>query len=184
MRKDVIMTVSLEKVDQVIERTQVSYEKAKVALEKCDGNVVEAIVWIEKEESTKEKFTKKANSFTDEAVKMIKDLIKSGQVNRIIVEKNSEVVMNIPVTVGALGAFFLTSATVVGLIAALATGCIIKIHKENGEIINVNDEASKVLKKTKSKVYKHEEETNEEKVNVEVKEGENEDEVVVEIKEE
>lgn len=91
--------------------------------------------------------------------------------------------MNIPVTVGALGAFFLTSATIVGLIAALATGCVIKIHKENGDVINVNDEASKVLKKTKEKVYKHEEAPKEEKVNVEVKEGENEDEVVVEIKE-
>lgn len=87
IRKDVIMTVSLEKVDQVIERTQVSYEKAKEALENCNGDVVEAIVWIEKEATTKEKFSKKANSFTDEAIKMVKDLIKSGQVNRIIVEK-------------------------------------------------------------------------------------------------
>ena len=49
MRKDVIMTVSLEKVDQVIERTQVSYERAKEALEKCNGDVVVAIVLIEKE---------------------------------------------------------------------------------------------------------------------------------------
>jgi NACalpha-BTF3-like transcription factor len=181
------MTITLEKVDEVIERTQVSYEKAKEALEMNDGDVVEAIVWIEKEETTKEKFTKHANSFTDEAIKMVKDLIKSGKVNRIIVEKDKNIIMNIPVTVGALGAFFLTSATVVGLVAALATGCVIKIHKENGEVINVNDEASKVFKNTKAKVYKHDtktEETSEEKVNVEVKEGDNEDEVVVEIKEE
>ena len=40
--------VTLEKVDMVRERTGVSYEKAKEALEVCEGDVLEALIYIEK----------------------------------------------------------------------------------------------------------------------------------------
>lgn len=147
------MAITLEQVDQVRERTQVSYQKAKEALEKTDGDVLEAIVLLEGEKPN-EKFTQSASDFGNEVIKTLKDLLNSGNVTRIVVEKDEKTVMNIPVTVGAIGAVFLTSATVVGLVAALATGCIIKIHKEDGEVINVNDKASEMMKDTKDKVVK------------------------------
>lgn len=145
------MSITLEQVDQLRERTGVSYQKAKELLEKTDGDVLEAIVMLEAESDKKEKFSHSAQDFGNEVIKTLKDMLNSGNVNRIVVEKQEQVVMNIPVTVGAIGALFLTSATVVGLIAALATGCVIKIHKEDGEIINVNDKASEMMKKTKEK---------------------------------
>lgn len=150
--RKVIMSITLEQVDQVRERTGVSYQKAKEALEKANGDVVDAIVLLEEEKPAKEKFHHSASDFGNEVIKTLKELLNSGNVNRIVVEKDEQVVMNIPVTVGALGALFLTSATVVGLIAALATGCVIKIHKENGEVVNVNEVASGYVSKTKDKV--------------------------------
>ena len=176
--------ITLEQVDQVRERTGVSYEQAKSALEENNGDVVEAIVWIENAENSKEKFSKKASSLGEEATKVIKDLVKSGQVNRIVVEKDEKTIMNIPVAIGALGAIFLTSATVIGLIAALATGCVVKIHKENGDIINVNEEASKAMKKvTGHHSSPSSEKEEEDDVDVKVEVTETDDEIVVEVKE-
>ena len=39
--------ITLEKIDQIVERTGVSYAQAKEALEKAEGDVVEAIIYIE-----------------------------------------------------------------------------------------------------------------------------------------
>lgn len=172
------MTITLEQVDQVRERTQVSYQKAKEALEQTGGDVLEAIVLIESEKPAEKKFHKDASDFGNEVIKTLKELLNSGNVNRIVVEqKDGQKLMNIPVTVGALGALFLTSATVVGLIAALATGCVILIHKEDGEVINVNDKASEVMKETKEKATKMYETTKSHVTNPHVKEETEEDEV-------
>lgn len=148
------MSITLEKVDQVRERTGVSYQKAKEVLEQTEGDVLEAIVLIEQEPSAAGEFAQNASDFGNEVIKTLKDLLKSGNVTRIVVEKEERIVMDIPVTVGALGALFLTSATVVALVATLATGCIIKIHKEDGEEINVNERASEMMKEAKDKAQK------------------------------
>jgi len=196
------MTITLEQVDQVRERTHVSYQKAKDALEQTGGDVLEAIVLLEQEKPSSHKFPNSASDFGNEVIKTLKDLLNSGNVNRIVVEqKDGKVVMNIPVTVGAIGALFLTSATVVGLIAALATGCVILIHKEDGEVINVNDKASDVMNQTKEKATKmyeatkshvqnphvveeEEEEEQEEEKTVNVNVSEEDDQIIVEVTEE
>lgn len=199
------MTITLEQVDQVRERTHVSYQKAKEALEQSGGDVLEAIVFIEQEKPTDKKFHANASDFGNEVIKTLKDILNSGKVNRIVVEqKDGKVLMNIPVAVGAIGALFLTSATAIALIAALATGCVILIHKEDGEVINVNKKATEVMNQTKEKATKmyeatkshvtdyhtktEETEETEEKVeeentvNVEV--TEEDDEITIEVKEE
>lgn len=146
------MSVTLEKVDELRLRTNISYQRAKELLEQTDGDVLEAIILIENEDTPADKFTKKTTDFANDVIQILKDLINTGNVNRIVVEqKNGTVIMNIPVTIGAIGAVFLTSFMVVGLIAAIATGCIIKIHKETGEVVNVNDLATKAYEDTKEK---------------------------------
>lgn len=39
----------LEKVEKLRERADVSYEEAKEALEACDWDLLDAMVWLEKE---------------------------------------------------------------------------------------------------------------------------------------
>ena len=39
--------ITLDKVDAVIERTYVTYAEAKEALETCNGDVLEAIIYLE-----------------------------------------------------------------------------------------------------------------------------------------
>ena len=51
--------ITLEKLDQIIERTNVTYGEAKKALEQSEGNVIDAIIYIEENFNTKSKKTKK-----------------------------------------------------------------------------------------------------------------------------
>ena len=45
----------LEKVEVIREKCGVSYEDAKAALDACDDNVLDAIIWLEKQgKSTKQ----------------------------------------------------------------------------------------------------------------------------------
>ena len=58
------MNFSINEVDQVIARTGCSYEEAKLALLDTDGNVVDAIVQLEKERN--QNFGARFNEFVEE----------------------------------------------------------------------------------------------------------------------
>ena len=74
----------------------------------------------------------------------IKELVKKGNVSRIIVCRKGEQLLNIPVSVGAVGAVVgLAAAKWVTLAAVLATiglGCTVEVIKSDGGIVNVMDE--------------------------------------------
>ena len=67
--------ITLEKIDIVRERTGASYSDAKDALETCGGNVVDAIIYMEK---NKKSTMDNIYSSKDEFLTWIKDLIKVG----------------------------------------------------------------------------------------------------------
>jgi hypothetical protein len=79
-------------------------------------------------------------------VDKIKELVKKGNVSRIIVCRKGEQLLNIPVSVGAVGAVVgLAAAKWVTLAAVLATiglGCTVEVIKSDGGIVNVMDEES------------------------------------------
>jgi len=76
----------------------------------------------------------------------IKELVKKGNVSRIVVSRKGQQVLNIPVSVGAVGAVVgLAAAKWVTLAAVLATiglGCTVEVIKSDGGIVNVMDEES------------------------------------------
>ena len=77
-------------------------------------------------------------------VDKVKELVKKGNVSRILVRRGTNVVLNIPVNVGVVGGVVaLASAKWVLLASALATlgfGCTVEVVKSNGEIISVVSE--------------------------------------------
>ena len=79
-------------------------------------------------------------------IEKIKELVKKGNVSRIIVCRKGQQVLNIPVSVGAVGAVVgLAAAKWVTLAAVLATiglGCTVEVIKSDGGIVNVMDEES------------------------------------------
>jgi hypothetical protein len=131
------MRITLEMVDEVIDRTNVSYKIAKEALEKNDGDVLKAIVDIEEMQTGGFKTGKKING--QEIVERLKSLVNEGLVHQILIIKNSRVIVDIPIMAGAISAVIFTIPTVAAIIAAVATGCEIKILKKDGGTINFNE---------------------------------------------
>ena len=76
----------------------------------------------------------------------IKELVKKGNVSRIIVCRKGEQLLNIPVSVGAVGAVVGLAAakwvTLAAVLAAIGLGCTVEVIKSDGGIVNVMDEES------------------------------------------
>ena len=70
----------------------------------------------------------------EEVLKKVKELIKEGNARRIIIKnEKGEEVMQIPLTVGAVGAIFAPVLAGVGAVAALLTKCtvvVVKVEKD------------------------------------------------------
>ena len=79
-------------------------------------------------------------------IEKIKELVKKGNVSRIVVCRKGQQVLNIPVSDGGVGAVVgLAAAKWVTLAAVLATiglGCTVEVIKSDGGIVNVMDEES------------------------------------------
>lgn len=144
------MEFTLEQVDEVRERTGVSYQEAKEALEEAEGDVLEAIIYLEAKEKsdTRHNFSDKGN----EVIEKLKELVRKGNVTRIYLRKDGETVMNVPITAGAVGALLFAPATIAGILAALATGCRLEIVKDDGEVIDIQDITEDALYNVKEKV--------------------------------
>lgn len=67
-------------------------------------------------------------------LKRVKELIQEGNVRRIIIkDKDGKVLIELPLTVGVIGAVFAPVLAGVGAIAALVTECSIVVIREEDE---------------------------------------------------
>lgn len=133
--------ISLENVDQVIERTGVSYSKAKEALQYSDGDVLEAIIYLESQDACKNDGFEKASETIDEFKNWVKDLIKKGNISRVKIKKDEKVIVDVPVNAGiavAVIAVIMPALLAFGVIAAVATKITIEITKTDGSVEVVN----------------------------------------------
>ncbi|WP_123053010.1 DUF4342 domain-containing protein [Clostridium sp. JN-1] len=132
--------ITLEKIDVVRERTGASYAEAKKALEACDGNIVDALIYMEQnKKSTMD------NIYTtkDEFLSWIKDIVNKGNVNRIKIKKDDKTVVDIPVNAGiaaSLTVLIWPPLIAIGILTAVVTRITIEITKSDGtvEIVNKN----------------------------------------------
>jgi len=150
------MEISLEKIDTIRERTGVSYKEAKEALERNGGNVVDALVEIENSEKG-DGFN--FNQKSEEIIATLKETVKKGNVTKIILERDGETMMNIPVTAGAIGAVLAPQLSALGIAAAMISKTTIKIVKEDGEIVSLNKLAGDTMNKFMGKGKKNKTET-------------------------
>lgn len=67
----------------------------------------------------------------DDVVRKVKELIKKGNVNKIIIKnEKGEVVIEFPITVGVVGAVVALPLVALGAMAALLTNCTIVVEKK------------------------------------------------------
>lgn len=132
------MEITLEKIELVKDRTGVTYAEAKAALEEAEGSVVDAIISIEETINAGEKkrgFGKKGEALFSS----LKDLIKKGNVAKIQVKRDDELILNVPVNAGIVGLVIAPIASVVAVVAAFGFKCTIEVIKDDGTIIDVSD---------------------------------------------
>ena len=142
--------ITLEKIDIVRERTGVSYKEAKEALEQHDGDVIETIIFIE--ESHGKTWIDTMSSMGNDIVEKLKAVIKKGNVSRIILKKDGEILLNVPITAGAIGIMLYPTLSLLGIAAALITKSTIEIVKDSGEIVDINEIAEETVSGIKDMV--------------------------------
>ncbi len=165
-------SITIEMVDKVMERVpSASYKEVKEALIHSDGDILEAIIYLE-ENSGAVKAKKKVEDFfekskedaeevrknteekigkdVEELKAQLKELFDKSNRVRVIVEKEGKTIMNIPFTVGVLGIAIMPLLTILGLSAAVLSKYRIKIQNEaDGETVDLgelNEEKAVVLK--------------------------------------
>ncbi|MEK7187755.1 MAG: DUF4342 domain-containing protein [Patescibacteria group bacterium] len=68
----------------------------------------------------------------DEVMAKIKEIIKAGNARRIIIKNEAgDSVIEIPLTLGAVGALLLPTLAAIGAVAALVTKCTIVVVRKN-----------------------------------------------------
>jgi uncharacterized protein DUF4342 len=148
--------ITLEKMDIIRERTGVSYSEAKEALEACQGNVVDALVYLEnKQKENNDTFAEDMYTTKDEFKKWLKDLINKGNITRIKVKKDDKVLIDIPVNAGiaaGMFAFIWPQLLGIGIITAVVTRITVEITKSDGSVEVVNTIIKNAVDEMKNKV--------------------------------
>ncbi len=123
------MTVTLDAIDQLRERADVSYNEAKEALEQAGGDVIEALVYLES------KMKGEAHNFSEQG----KDLyVRARHVaarmhqTRMKVKVKDQTLVELPVTISALGAAVFPKLAALGMIGLLVSHGSIEV--KGGEI--------------------------------------------------
>jgi translation initiation factor IF-1 len=128
--------VTLEKIDLLRSRTNVSYKEAKEALELHHGNVIEALISLENRSQNQPGWTEEFTVKSNEAMDKVKELIREGNVNRIRIKSDDKVIAEIPVYVGAIGALLVPQMAALGFMAALFKKCTIEVIRKD-DIVDV-----------------------------------------------
>ncbi|MBU3159981.1 DUF4342 domain-containing protein [Clostridium frigoris] len=134
------MSINLDQIDELRKRANVSYEDAKNALEQNEGNLIESLIYLEKQNKIKPD-EKPCNDST--FFKKVKILIKTGNETKILIKKNDNVVLNICITLAVILTIVAAPIVIVGLLLAIITNHKIRIVKKNNE----NSEANKIFDK-------------------------------------
>ena len=153
------MEITLEKVDQVRERTGVSYAKAKETLEHTKGDVLDAIILLEdemkNENSSNDKMAGNNTTETIEEFKVwLKELINKGNISRIRVSKDEKVLVDVPVNAGiaaGITSIIIPPILAFVVVAAVVTQVTIEITKSDGNVEVVNKYITKTVNDVKEK---------------------------------
>ncbi|HTY13136.1 MAG TPA: DUF4342 domain-containing protein [Candidatus Omnitrophota bacterium] len=78
------------------------------------------------EESKKEEFKVSGQ----EIVEKVKKLVHEGNIRRILIKQEGKVVIELPMTIAAVGTLLAPVLAAIGAFAALATNCTIEVERK------------------------------------------------------
>ena len=110
----------LKKIDQIKSRTGVNYATAKDALDKCGGDVLDAIIYLENQYDPSER---KASGQKHELWHGLQEIVQKGRETKIRVLKDGKQVAEVPAAAGVLGlvgALAVPGLAVIGAVGSVA----------------------------------------------------------------
>ena len=141
-----------EKVDKLRERANVSYEEAKDALERSNGDILDAMILLEREGKTRvegsqsystninpdaqypqypqngtyderqarrERIKENGKSFAEK----LKELFRKSTVNYLVIERNGERLIKLPILAVILIVLFAWYAAIIAIVVSLFCDC-------------------------------------------------------------
>jgi NACalpha-BTF3-like transcription factor len=149
------MMVTLEQIDELRKRVNVSYEEAKKTLEKNDGDLIKSIIELEKKKGRKDE---RKGSFTNAANRLL--ALKLSIKNR-----DGNTLLNVPLVLVVLTFLMSFWTVIVLLVMALLTSCQINVYRDKGvNMHNIKQNVKKTVDKIKDKseeIFKDDEEETE-----------------------
>lgn len=136
------MSVSLEKIDMLMERANISYKEAKEALERHNGDMVEALIYLEASQKTNSGQKKSAPrprpnpSNRRDFFEDINAFFKKMHKTTFSIHKNEHRAVDLPLTIAALIIFFTLPVSIFVILATLILGYRIRITDEKGKKFN------------------------------------------------
>ncbi len=138
------MEITLEQIDLLKKRANVSYKEAKEVLEKCNGNIVEALAYLDEEKKIKpENHCCNTTGF----MQKIKNIIARINHYSLIILKDDSTVLNLPLAPVILLTLISLPLAMVALILALVTNCKIRFKKRSGEDCAINKSIDEITEK-------------------------------------
>ena len=143
-------TNNLQKIDEILKRTNTDYSTAKVALDAANGDVLEAIIIIESQQKGN---TSSSGSVRGEQIMtQLKDILAKGNATKLTIKKNNEVIINIPITAGLIGAFIAPFLSAAGITVALLAKCSVEITQADGKVIDLGQKVDEGMDAVKDVV--------------------------------
>lgn len=135
------MEITLEQIDLLRRRANISYKEAKEVLEKCNGDIVEALAYLEEQEKIKPEGGYVKNS---PIINKSKEIISRSNKTDFVIYNNEKTILNIPLTIAIIIGAFTLPFSIPILLLLVITHHRIKLVKNNGENCSVNDKIDKV----------------------------------------
>lgn len=123
-------TITLEQIDLIMQRANVSYNEAKIALEQCNGDTLEALLYLEKNQKIKSSSasnSEKVNSF-----------INKLNATTFIMKKKERVYIDVPLSVALIASILCFPASIIALALSLIFGIKVDIQGKNEVAEKIN----------------------------------------------
>ena len=81
------------------------------------------------------------NEKTQDILNRLKELVHQGNIRRVLVKKDGETIVNVPLTAGVVGGVLALHAPLLLAATAVATfgyGCTVELIKTDGEVIETD----------------------------------------------
>ena len=164
----------LEKVEKLREKANITYEEAKAVLTETDGDLLDAMILLEKrgrvvppsgipasaaptQEESQNNTSTDGHMGWQGFVAWVKSLIRRGNRNNLQIQRQEQTIASVPVTVFAAALLFAFWVTVPLLIVGLFCGCSYSFKGPDLEKEDINkawDKASDVAESIKADIQR------------------------------